>query len=219
MIEHYITWFLFWSAYGILSTFFPTDEMVTRPVAQITKKKIVNKLLINSLVTASSIPILAYIPQLIFLPTIWYGYIIKYILFGIIAEIWFYYTHRLMHHKWFYRWHSDHHAFVQSCAIAALYCSPIEMMFVQQLSIAIPYQLLGFSFYEIIMVNTFVAFSLLRGHAGIYFRKDLSPWLPKYMLSALDHDIHHRLLTCNFGVLYILDRIHGTYQSELNYHG
>lgn len=122
-----------------------------------------------------------------------------------------------MHNKHFYKWHSDHHAFIQSHALAGLYCSVVEMLIVNQMSIAIPYQLLGFSLTEIIIMNIYVEITTLKGHAGLYFRTDLPKWLPKSFVSALDHDIHHRAMTSNFGVLYLLDRIHGTYQPTLRY--
>lgn len=80
-------------------------------------------------------------------------------------------------------------AFIQSHALAGLYCSVVEMLVVNQLSVAIPYQLLGFSLNEIIIANIYVAITTLKGHAGLYFRNDLPRWLPKSSVSTLDHDM------------------------------
>ena len=218
LINSYYVLFVFWSTYFTASLFFPTDQAKTRPSAQITDKKVVKKLFLNCLATMAIVPILRQIPQLLFFSLTWLGYLIKWIMLPFMAETWFYHAHRLMHHKWFYRWHSDHHAFIQSHALAGLYCSVVEMIFVNQLSIAIPYQILGLSMSEMMIFNVYVAISTLRGHAGIYFRKDMPQWMPKFLINALsasDHDIYHRVLTHNFGVMYLFDRIYGTYQAEL----
>lgn len=215
ILQLYCGWFVFWATYFTASVIFPTDQAITRPIAKITKEKVIKRVISNCIASAAIIPLVSYIPQMLFFPPTWYGYLLRWTLLPFIGEVWFYYTHRLMHHRWFYRWHADHHAFVQSHALAGLYCSTVEMLLVNQLAMAIPYQLVGLSLIEIIIANIYVAVTTLKGHAGLYFRDDLPKWMPKSFVSALDHDIHHRVMTCNFGIMYLLDRIHGTYQPAL----
>lgn len=213
--EYYLVWGIFWATYFGASYLFPMDQVKTRPRAQITREKVRNRLILNCAVTATIVPLVAHVPQLLFFSDTWLGTFAKFSMIPLMSEIWFYYTHRLMHSKWFYRWHADHHAFIQSCAIAGLYCSPIEMILVNQLSVSVPFRILGLSLGELIFANMGVALSVLRGHAGLHFRDDLPKWIPRDMVTALDHDIHHHTLKNNYGVFYILDRIHGTYKPEL----
>src|SRR5579864_2725157 len=113
---------VFWTTYFGVSWFFPTDQVISRRSAKITHEKVVNRLAQNCLVTALMIPVLSYIPPILAFSSGWTAYLSKFILLPLIAELWFYYMHRLMHHRFFYRWHADHHAFIQPYAFAGLYC-------------------------------------------------------------------------------------------------
>lgn len=207
--ELYYGWFIFWITYFCGSLIFPTDKSVTR--TNITKQQIIIRVLLNCLISASVIPFLCHIPQLISFSQTWYGYLYKYITLGIIMEIIFYYSHRLMHHRWFYKWHADHHIFIEPYALAGLYCSFIEMIFVNLLTIIIPFQILRFSLFEISIIMFLIAFNVMKGHAVLHSRNDIPNYLPNILIQSWDHDIHHRLMSCNYGTLYLLDRIHGTY--------
>ena len=60
------------------------------------------------------------------LPDIWTG-IGHFIVFAIVREITFYYSHRLLHHPYFYKSiHKKHHMWTSPIAIAAAYCHPVE---------------------------------------------------------------------------------------------
>lgn len=216
--ELYAALTVFWVTYIGASMLFPDDKSIMRPKSRITRIDVIKRLVVNCFATIAMVPLISYIPQLIFFPDTILWRLVRFVLFPFISEIWFYYIHRLMHTKYFYKWHADHHAFIQSYALAGLYCSVVEMIFVNQLSVAIPYQILGLTMGEMMFGNILVAFSALRGHAGMYFRDDIPMWmsyLSKDMISSLDHDIHHRTMSSNYGVLYLLDRIHGTYKSDL----
>jgi sterol desaturase/sphingolipid hydroxylase (fatty acid hydroxylase superfamily) len=215
----YHGWLVFWASYVSFSFIFPTNCGESRPGSKMTQEKVFKRLLLNYVVTGISVPFISYIPQILSFPHTWVGFLLKFVIFSLMVEIWFYYTHRLMHHKYFYRWHTDHHVFIQPYALAALYCSPIEMIFVNQMSVIIPYQLLGFSFHEILITNIFIVLNLLRGHAGFYFMDNIPEYIPKNLICSLDHDIHHRRLKYNFGILYLLDRLHGTYKGTLSMDG
>jgi sterol desaturase/sphingolipid hydroxylase (fatty acid hydroxylase superfamily) len=209
---------VFWTTYFGVSWFFPTDQVISRPNAKITHEKVVNRLTQHCFVTALMIPILSYIPPILAFSSGWTAYLSKFILLPLIAELWFYYMHRLMHHRFFYRWHADHHAFIQPYAFAGLYCSPVEMVLINQMTIALPCQLLGLSLIEIMLFSIVVALNVLKGHAALHLRKDVPKWIPSILTQSWDHDIHHKIMVGNYGVLYLLDRVHGTYIETSSYY-
>ena len=211
--ELYYGWITFWGTYFIASCFFPDDSIV-RPTAKIMKRNVIIRLLQNCAITAITIPLIYRVPQVIWFSTEWYGYILKYVFVLFLSETWFYYVHRLLHHKLFYRWHADHHAYIQPYALAGFYCSLVEMILVNQLSMSVPFQLVGFTVHELLLASFLVPLSVLRGHAGLHLRTDLPSWFPVWLVSNWDHDLHHRTMTCNFGLLYLLDRVHGTYKED-----
>lgn len=203
LIELYSIWFTFWLTYFCFGCLFPQDKTKTR--TPVTYDDVTRCLIYNCLVTTIPIPILSYIPHIF--PDI---SIVKYMLFPLLTEIWFYYSHRIMHTKYFYKWHKDHHNFIISYGLAGLYCSPTEMIFVNQLSVAIPFQLLGFSFKELVIINILVALNILKSHAAFGYRDNS----PLYLKEISLHDIHHSRLNCNYGIFCILDRLHDTFQDK-----
>lgn len=205
--ELVIGWSVFWITYFVVGTKFPTHKAQTRPHAQITMNKVLAQLKNNILASMVVLPLVPYIPHLFSVPTI-----LKFVLLPLISEVWFYYIHRLMHHRWFYSWHAMHHEFIQPHALAGLYCSVVEMLLVNQLSIAIPFQIMGFTLYELILANILVAINVLKGHSGLAKELGAQPWTK--IFSSTEHDTHHKTLKYNFGILYLLDRVHGTYCDE-----
>jgi len=217
--ELYHGWLTFWSVYFIGSSLFPSSKSVSRPSACISDKKLITNLATNVVATAFTIPIISFIPPLIDISTNHpLCYIMRYGSLFLISEIWLYYFHRLLHHKYFYRWHKDHHAFIHPHALAGLYCSPVEMIIVNQLSISIPLQILNYSYYEVIVFTALIAINVLKGHSGLRFYLTPNTLANKIILFLFDnkvHDLHHEFLNVNYGNFYILDYLHDTV--KLNY--
>jgi len=58
--------------------------------------------------------------------------------FVLTTEVAFYYSHRLLHHPYLYKWiHKKHHTWISPVAISAAYCHPIEHVFSNVLPIAL----------------------------------------------------------------------------------
>jgi methylsterol monooxygenase len=214
LYELYQGWLIFWCSYVCGSLFFPSDKAVSRSAAKITKQKLVKNLFINFMVTGLTIPFISYIPHLIDIPTTTILFcILRYSSLILFAEIWFYYMHRLMHHRYFYRWHKDHHSFIHPHALAGLYCSPVEMILVNQLALSIPFQILGYNYCEMVIFLCLVALNVLKGHSGLeyYLTEDnLKNKILLFLFGNRMHDIHHEYLNVNYGLFYILDPLHGT---------
>jgi methylsterol monooxygenase len=129
------------------------------------------------------------------------------IVFILVEEVLFFYSHFLLHRRELYdAIHRKHHEFRSPIALAAAYCHPIEMLVANVLPLALgpilmrSHLLTTAIWYFIAIVGT------QSHHCGYQF-----PWFfgnqPKM------HDLHHETYTSNFGLLGILDWLHGTYVS------
>ena len=197
LVQFYIGHTIFWLIYFTVGLSMPTYYIIVRPKSS---GNIMNILAWNYIIT------LVFMPMWMLLPSykvVWY---IKYILAFMIMEIWFYYGHRMMHHRKLYKWHNMHHEHIRPIGISGLYCSKVEMIMVNMASIMIPGRILGFNEWEIYVFAGLISLSVLKGHGGLQLC-GICPWL-----SSETHDLHHLHMNVNYGVTYILDYIHGTYR-------
>lgn len=133
--------------------------------------------------------------------------------FTVIEEVLFYYFHRLGHHRLLYKHvHKLHHEWQSPIAVTAAYAHPVEHFFVNMLPIMVGPLLLG-SHPAVIWLWVFLAtLTVLIHHSGYHL-----PFLP----SPQFHDFHHLKFTGCYGVLGVLDRLHGTdrqFRSTLGHH-
>ncbi|XP_054157534.1 fatty acid hydroxylase domain-containing protein 2-like isoform X2 [Oppia nitens] len=109
-----------------------------------------------------------------------------YIVFLVVNEIGFYYTHRLLHYGPLYRLiHKRHHRWQAPVAISAFYCP-----FLMNSHILTQWLWYGL-----------VIFITLADHSDYHF---------PCMISTEFHDYHHFKFNQNFGSIGLLDWIHGT---------
>jgi len=128
---------------------------------------------------------------------------VKFAFYSVVADLWFYWTHRLLHHPYLYKHiHSIHHRWTYPMPIRTLYCHPIEHILANASALIIgPFIWKGGQ--NTIMLWTVLAtFNAVLSHSGI----DLG-WP---IFTAKKHDIHHRILNSNYGTTGISDRLFGT---------
>lgn len=135
------------------------------------------------------------------LPTFHWA-VVEMTVFTLIEEIGFYYSHRLFHHPRLYRhFHKMHHEWTAPIGIVSIYAHPLEHLVANILPPVVGPILLGshlatgWMFWALAILSTTVA------HCGYHM-----PLLP----SPEAHDYHHLKFNQNYGVLGVLDRLHGT---------
>jgi len=77
------------------------------------------------------------LPPTITLPT-FSRVLVELVVFILIEEFGFYYSHRLFHHRRLYKYiHKKHHEWIAPIAIIAIYCHPLEHVFSNLLPLAV----------------------------------------------------------------------------------
>jgi sterol desaturase/sphingolipid hydroxylase (fatty acid hydroxylase superfamily) len=121
-------------------------------------------------------------------------------------EFTFYYSHRLMHQpRWYRKFHKQHHEYTAPFALAAIYCTPVEMLVCNLftfLSIASLWRFNLF-FYYCWVANAVMGTQT--HHSGYKW-----PWMTSFDHQPNVHDLHHQCFNCNFGNVGLLDFLHGT---------
>jgi fatty acid hydroxylase domain-containing protein 2 len=111
------------------------------------------------------------------------------------VEIGFYYSHRFLHLKLLYRFHKTHHSYVTPIALSAIYSSPVEAFLSSVCCI------IGPAFF-------------LQSHVVIFFLGLAVGWITTCRAHSgyaeIRHDLHHSKNKGNFGLLGLLDYLHGT---------
>lgn len=109
---------------------------------------------------------------------------------------------RLLHHPRLYRHvHKRHHEWTAPIAITAVYCHPVEHALCNLAPPLLGVLLLGSHPATAWLWFSVALLSSLNAHSGFHL-----PFFP----SPEAHDYHHLRFNQNFGVLGVLDRLHGT---------
>lgn len=150
--------------------------------------------------------LLIYIPNIYFINKQSDKLTIKSIIFHIIMwnimiEIYFYFTHRLSHiNKFIYRnIHKVHHKDISNCVLDAQWVHPLETIFITIPTFWLwPYIWL---FFGIISYELLIFFQIITFYFNITSHIYDGP-----------HITHHKYVNTNFGELMILDKLMGTYK-------
>ncbi|RZC36179.1 fatty acid hydroxylase domain-containing protein 2 [Asbolus verrucosus] len=122
----------------------------------------------------------------------------------LVEEAAFYYSHRqvLLHSRHLYKIiHKQHHEWTAPIAVTAIYSHPIEHLFSNLLPPFLGVFIMGSHVATAWLWFTLALLSTLNAHSGYHL-----PFFP----SPEAHDFHHLKFNNCFGVLGVLDRLHGT---------
>ena len=140
-------------------------------------------------------------------------FIFSTVLLIFIHDLYFYATHRLMHHRSIYRFvHRVHHVSVNPTPWAAFSFHPIEaivtIIWIPLIIMVIPFHIFSIAFWALYMM----LFNVI-GHLGYEFfpKRFVDSFIGKIFFTSLFHNIHHSTHNCNYGLYFILwDRIFRT---------
>lgn len=145
-------------------------------------------------------------------------YVVSFFIVFFLHDTYFYWTHRLMHHRVLYRWfHRAHHLSVEPTPFAAYAFHPLEAMVEGFLFLLIPL-LMPVHISVIVFFTLFSLFMNIYGHLGFNFFS--AAQLKKFPLNLISHSTHHswhhRYHQGNYGFyLQFWDRLMGTWRGEL----
>lgn len=137
-------------------------------------------------------------------PLTLFEWALNFIIAVVSVDVIFYWTHRLMHIPFFYKWfHKRHHEMHSPIAFSAVYAHWVEHIFVNVTSSMIAQYYIANSRFTTVWC-CIAAFKTCQGHSGYDFA-----WIGR---SWNFHDLHHECPTYNYGsgALMIFDRIFGS---------
>ncbi len=130
--------------------------------------------------------------------------------FVVVHETYFYWLHRLLHHRLlFSRCHKTHHKSVTPTPYACFAMDPPEAvmigLFVPLWLLAVPMQLLGIS-----IALTLILARNVTAHCGFELLPRGNRWF-RWLATNTDHDLHHVSVRYNYGLCFsVWDRLMGT---------
>jgi len=135
------------------------------------------------------------------LPT-FHWVLFEFVVFILMEEIGFYYSHRLFHHRLLYKhFHKLHHEWQSPISVTAIYAHPLEHLLSNLLPGLLGPLLMGSHLSSALLWFQLAQLSTLNAHSGYHL-----PFLP----SNEAHDYHHLKFNQCYGVLGVLDLLHGT---------
>jgi sterol desaturase/sphingolipid hydroxylase (fatty acid hydroxylase superfamily) len=127
----------------------------------------------------------------------------KLLLAGVLAEVWFYMSHRALHWAPLYgSIHKIHHEWVYPVSYAVYYCHPVENILSNLATVLIPMYITDMSHNLSLLWIGIAMFQSISAHAG--------PINFCGMKFTSAHDLHHRYFNCQYGVGSVMDWLFGT---------
>jgi hypothetical protein len=111
---------------------------------------------------------------------------------GVLVELLFYTSHRLLHTKYLYAYHKLHHGYKAPIALAALYAHPLEAVLGNTLAVMAPAYICGIHGYSWLWGVALGFASTQAKHSG-------------FDIDGAGHDRHHQFSNVEYGHLGVMD--------------
>jgi lathosterol oxidase len=140
----------------------------------------------------------------------WWSVPLMFVVSMLAYDAWFYWGHRLLHLKMFYRWHAPHHRSVAP-TVWSNDSSTIVDTIIEHGYYLVVWFVLPMPALALFAQRLFDQVSGMIGHSGFeYFASPTSRW-PSPMICTSFHDLHHSTFRYNYGNFFSLwDRMMGT---------
>ncbi|GAG60380.1 unnamed protein product [marine sediment metagenome] len=191
--EAFVSWGVFWTTYwvfgGILTYFFKEKRKITN------LGKVISNLLVNMVWSLFGSLILSQLP----LRMLTNSYLVtKFLVVYLIADIWFYHMHIMLHQGQLYHLHKRHHEFSEPFALTGLYSDIYECIFLNTLAGGLGPVIVQLPPPYIYIWLAIISWNVLIAHSG----------------SSMIHDYHHSKFKYNYGISFIFDKLYGTWYIE-----
>jgi Delta7-sterol 5-desaturase len=138
---------------------------------------------------------------------------VSYIAVLILQDAYFYFTHRLFHHPYLFRWlHQGHHRSLQTTPWTSFAFDPPEAMIQSLFLIGIVF-VLPIHFITLIAVLVTMTIWAVVNHLGIELFPASFPhhWFGKWFIGPAHHSIHHHRYSKHYGLYFTFwDKMFGT---------
>jgi sterol desaturase/sphingolipid hydroxylase (fatty acid hydroxylase superfamily) len=181
----------------------PDEKVTLAMLGKATVRALFNQIVVGSVVQLASYKLMMWRGCSLGLELPTFQWVVwELFVYTLVEELGFYYAHRMFHHPRLYKHiHKVHHEFTAPVGIASIYAHPLEMLVANLMPLAAGPIICGSHIGTAMLWYIIATFSTTVAHCGYHM-----PFLP----SPEAHDFHHLKWNQNFGMLGVLDRLHGT---------
>ncbi len=147
----------------------------------------------------------------------WAYYFLAYPLMFVMHDTYFYFTHRLMHHKKLFKWfHLVHHQSVNPSPWAAYAFHPLEAVVEAGIVVVFMFTIPMHRSHLLIFFLMMIVYNVY-GHLGyeLYPKGFSKGAVGKWINTSINHNQHHQYFKGNYGLYFLFwDRIFGTIRAD-----
>ena len=147
----------------------------------------------------------------------WLYFFLAFPLLFIIHDTYFYWTHRLMHHKKLFKaFHLVHHLSTNPSPWAAYAFHPLEALVEAGIFVVFLYTLPVHSLHLLFFFLFMIVYNVY-GHLGyeLYPKAFNKHWLGRWINTSVSHNQHHQYFKGNYGLYFTFwDRVMGTLRKD-----
>ena len=144
-----------------------------------------------------------------------------FILMIFIHDAYFYWLHRLMHHKKLFKlFHSVHHKSINPSPLAAYAFHPLEALAESGIFVLLLFIMPLHDYHLLVFFICSLIYNVY-GHLGfeLYPKGFSKNWFGKWVNTSVNHNMHHQYFEGNYGLYFtIWDRLMGTLRPDYDEH-